>query len=373
MCPPRQGQNRAIELVWPAAIGRIKVSVDLIVKACRCHASSKRVSRGGFMSHRVHPDIQRADRVLSALATFETASPVANVETVLSRRRMLALLSVAFAAGGLVRSASAARPQRNSNEQGVSTRDARDDAVRQLPLTKLSREDRNRVAEVVNDASIFRRMPTQVIPCDGQLFRFLLLNPDLVVSLWRTLGISEVSLERTGPHSFRTDDKQGTRGAIDILYSSDDTMLALADGNYDGALFTRKVVGKCVLLFKSGYFQDPDRLPYVSTRLDAFIQVENIGAELLVKSFQPLVGHFADHNFRETAHFVATLNRAAQVNPGKVEQLAGKLNDVSPVTRQQFVTITQQLAARVAERDETADIEPPQLARKPAGTAPIRR
>jgi hypothetical protein len=268
----------------------------------------------------------------------------------------------------------AVRPgQRQSHDSGVSSREAREDAIRQLPLTKLSMKDRNRVSGVVSDTAIFRRMPAQTIACDSRLYQFLVNNPDLVVSMWRSLGISDVALERTGPNTFRTDDKQGTAGVLEIVYSSADTLVAFADGSYDGALFSRKVLGKSVLLLKAGYYQDNNQVPFVNCRLDAFIQIENVGAELLIKSFQPLVGHFADHNFRETANFVATLNRAAEVNPGKVEQLAGKLNDVSPVTRQQFVQITNSVSARVSQRDESVDVEPPQLARKPASNSPVRR
>ncbi len=290
-----------------------------------------------------------------------------------SRRHWLALLA-ASCFGASAAPALAVRPgQRQSHDAGVSTREARDDAVRQLPVTKLSMKDRNRVSAVVNDTAIFRRMPTQTIACDSRLYQFLVNNPDLVVSIWRSLGISDVALERTGPNTFRTDDKQGTAGTLEILHSTPDTLLAFADGSYDGALFSRKVLGKTVLLLKAGYYQDNNQTPFVTCRLDAFIQIENVGAELLVKSFQPLVGHFADHNFRETANFVATLHHAAEVNPGKVEQLAGKLNDVSPVTRQQFVQITNSVSARVSSRDESAFVEPPQLARKPASNSPVRR
>lgn len=290
----------------------------------------------------------------------------------LSRRGWLAAVATSYLAWQLAPAAQAARPgQRQSHDTGTNAREARDDAIRQLPLTKLSMQDRNRISSVVNDAAMFRRMPTQVIPCDARLFQFLAVNPDVVVSMWRSLGISDISLERTGPNTFRTDDKQGTAGTMEVVYSTQDTVLALCDGSYEGALFSRRVMGKCVMLLKSGFYVDNTQTPFVSTRLDAFIDIENVGAELLVKSFQPLVGHFADHNFRETAHFLATLNRAAEVNPGKVEQLAGKLNNVSPVTRQQFVEITNSVAARVSQRDETADIEPPQLARKPTSNAPV--
>ena len=322
------------------------------------------------MKRVLQAEVLRAQRdgCLTALDSSHLAKAGA-----MSRRACLASI-----AGGLVAAMSpsdawSARPPRPSSDSGVSSREVRDVAVRELPLTKLSREDRNRVARVVNDAAVFRRLPTQTIACDAQLYTFLIQHPDLVVNLWRVLGISEVALERTGPNQFRTDDKQGTQGTIEILHADQSSMLALADGMYDGALFTRRVRGRCVLALKNGEYQGENQEPIISTRLDVFIQIENVGAELLVKSFQPLVGHFADHNFRETAHFVETLNRAAQVNPGKIEQLANKMNDISPVTRQQFVAITNQLAARVAERDESVDIEPPQLARRPDGSLPLRK
>ncbi len=253
-------------------------------------------------------------------------------------------------------------------ESGQSSREAREEAFRQLPLHRLKERDRKRVLSVVNDTSIFRHLPTQSIPCDPNMYRFVLAHPDLVVNLWRVLGISDVSLRRTSPTTFATDDGAGTVGSIEVLLQTPEATLVIAEGVYDGALFTRRVMGKCVMSIRSEYRQASDGRDYAVCAMDSFIQIDNVGAELVVKTFQPLVGHFADHNFRETANFIGTLNRAAEVNPTKIVSLTNRMQDVSPEVKTQFIDLTHQLAQRIALRDETIDVPPPSLARRPMNT-----
>ena len=253
-------------------------------------------------------------------------------------------------------------------ESGQSSREAREEAFRQLPLHRLKERDRKRVLSVVNDTSIFRHLPTQSIPCDPNMYRFVLAHPDLVVNLWRVLGISDVSLRRTSPTTFATDDGAGTVGSIEVLLQTPEATWVIAGGGYDGAWFTRRVMGKCVMSIRSEYRQASDGRDYAVCAMDSFIQIDNVGAELVVKTFQPLVGHFADHNFRETANFIGTLNRAAEVNPTKIVSLTNRMQDVSPEVKTQFIDLTHQLAQRIALRDETIDVPPPSLARRPMNT-----
>jgi hypothetical protein len=86
----------------------------------------------------------------------------------------------------------------------------------------------------------------------------------------------------------------------------------------------------------------------VRCRLDAFLQVDNVGAGMLAKTFQPLVGAAADHNFQETARFLAALNRAAELNQTGVRQMADRLDQVEEADREEFTAITDQLAAKAA-------------------------
>jgi hypothetical protein len=83
--------------------------------------------------------------------------------------------------------------------------------------------------------------------------------------------------------------------------------------------------------------------------MDAFIQLDRVGIELLAKTFQPLVGKTADHNFTETMGFVGRLSRAAERNPDGVDRLAPKLTRVTPEHRQMLVKIAHEMAERTDE------------------------
>ncbi|HKD38477.1 MAG TPA: hypothetical protein VKB78_16805, partial [Pirellulales bacterium] len=85
----------------------------------------------------------------------------------------------------------------DSNAGRASTsRSARDEAVQSIPMDKLSREMRSRIIGVINNTSIYRRLPTQSIDCDPELFEFLVLNPEVVVDIWRVMGITSMTLDR---------------------------------------------------------------------------------------------------------------------------------------------------------------------------------
>ena len=256
---------------------------------------------------------------------------------------LLALALTAMLAGLPCLSASAATPA-----GGSSTRQAREDAIKLLPMAKLNRETRDKVEAVVNDTSLFRRLPTQVIECDPTMYLFLVEHPEVVVNLWEMLEISDVKLRRTNEDSFFADDGAGTQGIVDYLHRSHDLHLLYCDGIYQGPIFNRKVRGRCVILLKTGYVTEPSGKCFVTCRVDAFIHLDNVSLDLLVKTFQPVVGPVADHNFRETLAFVETLNRAVEINHTGVEQLVRKLKHVQPETRDRFAAIGEEMTARAS-------------------------
>ena len=83
------------------------------------------------------------------------------------------------------------------------------------------------------------------------------------------------------------------------------------------------------------------------------MSVEPGGVELLSKVFYPLIAKTADSNFLQTAGFVASLSRTAEVNSRGVERLAGRLTHVQPEVRRQFA----ELAVEVARRASAAETE----------------
>ena len=166
-------------------------------------------------------------------------------------RRLAIFFAIIFSIAGTTAPALAAKPD------GASTsRSTRDEAVRLIPMDKLTDDGRQKVAAVMSQVSIFRRLPTQVIACDPKLYLFLIEHPDMVVNMWEVMDVSDMRLEKTGPDSYRANDGVGTAGKVEYLHHSYDTHVMYAEGSYNGPLFINPVHGRCLLVLKTGYVQN---------------------------------------------------------------------------------------------------------------------
>src|SRR5690606_18100950 len=118
-----------------------------------------------------------------------------------------------------------------------ASRATRQEAIGSIPVEQLAAAARQKVMAVTSQTAIYRRLPTVVFECDPTLYRFLVDHPDLVVNIWEVLGISQVSLRRTGDHTFKADDGVGTLGDVEFLYRGKNLHIVYADGSYEGKLF----------------------------------------------------------------------------------------------------------------------------------------
>lgn len=227
-------------------------------------------------------------------------------------------------------------------------RKAREEAVKAIPYDKLARDAQAKVSRVLKSTTLFRRLPNQMIECDPRLFLFLVDHPDLVVNLWQVLGVSDVTLNRGGENMFEANDGAGTNGRIEFLYRSANTHVVYAEGIYEGPLFGRPIRGRCLLVLHNRFLRETSGRQYVSCRLDTFLQMDAVGASVLTKTFQPLVGAAADHNFKETVAFVASVHRAAEVNQEGIQRMAERLQGVEPEDRERFAALTEELGVRAA-------------------------
>jgi hypothetical protein len=223
---------------------------------------------------------------------------------------------------------------------------ARQHAVQSIPFERLDAQARAKVASVLSNVSVFRRMPVRVVDCDPDLYLFLVRHPDVVVNIWEVLRISDLRLRQTAAGTYRVAESAGTLATVEFLYRSHDTHVIYAEGSYEGPLFARPVNGRCLMVLKSGYVRETNGRYYVTNRLDVFLNVEPGGAELLTKTIHLLTGQVADTNFVQTVAFLGSLSRTAEVNHPGVERLATKLAHVEPEVREQLA----RLAAEVARK-----------------------
>lgn len=272
----------------------------------------------------------------------------------LALRACIALV-VACLCSGVIANARGADPTAGS--KASTSRATRDAAAQAIPYDRMRPDVRERVAAVVDNPSIFRRLPAASIRCDRNLYLLLIHNPEIVIDIWQLMGITNMSLVRTGPDRFSAADGQGTTGTLEIVYRSADTHVIYSTGTYDGSLSPAKIRGESVVVLKSDYYRDPDGHQRIACRLDVFLHLDNVGIEWIAKTLQPLLGKTADHNFAETASFVASLSRTAETNPAGVARLSNRLMHVDPATRQRFAEASQQASERAdAVREASADL-----------------
>ena len=257
--------------------------------------------------------------------------------------------SVARASLALILALAAALPARaveqipgGLNAHGNS-RELQADALRSVPLNKLTPQGRALATSIINDTTVFRRLPQQVIEADAELYLFLLEHPELVINMWEVMGVTKVTIKKIGPTSYHIDDGQGTSGDIHFLYRSQSQHIVFCEGTYTGTLMPRPIKGRCILSLRSAHVRDADDRSYLQCRLDSFVQLDNFGVEMFAKTFQTMIGGIDDQNFRETTGFVSSVSAAAEAAPENLHRIASKCRNVTPETRQEFASISNRI------------------------------
>ena len=286
----------------------------------------------------------------SRCATFHSGTRAPRKRPLPARpsRWMMAFIAAWLLAVGVERGNAA------TITKASTSRADREAAEREMPLASLTPEARQRIQRVLDKPSLYRRMPVSVVECDQQLYRFLVRHPEVVVNIWQLMGITKVTATRVGPYQLDAQDGAGTVTNIELVYGNQDTHLFYCEGKYDGPLFSRPLTGRCVLLLKSGYQEHPDRTCSVSSRMDVFLQIDNLAVDAVTRTLHPLLGKSADLNFIESTKFVERISQTSAENGPGMVRLAGRLDKVDEDVRQEFATITSQVFAKARGEDAAA-------------------
>lgn len=224
--------------------------------------------------------------------------------------------------------------------------DSRADVLAAIPMARLTPAARQRITNVTSHPTLYRHLTQQTIQCDPDLLLCVVRHPEVLVGIWELMEITQVKTKRIGPYQLQAVDGSGTHCTVDLVYGDASTHVYVADGYYDGKLAPGTVHGKGVFVLRTRYRSDASGNPVVEGTLDCFVQVDSVAADLVVRTFGPLIGRTADNNFAETARFLDQLGLSAQSNPAGLEDLAMRLPQVSETTRAQFAAAIRQAAHR---------------------------
>lgn len=269
--------------------------------------------------------------------------------------RVSLLIGLLFSACGIGSSCACAIEPWLRDPASSSATEA--NAVERIPFQRLKGQAQENIRSVVERPSYFRRLPTQTVQCDPDLFILLVRNPEIIVNIWDLMGITKVEVQRIAPYVFTGTDGAGTTCRCELLYGTSDIHVYYGTGTYSGALAARDIDGRCVCVLHSSTTSDPDGRPMVTVSMDVFMKLDNFGADLLTRTLAPLVGKTADYNFIESAKFVSQLNELCLENPMAAAQLAQRLDRVDPAVRTRFSQVVANIAAsnvRAVEAQEFA-------------------
>lgn len=230
--------------------------------------------------------------------------------------------------------------------EGTSSRDARESAIQRVPFQQLTADANTRLRSVIDNSSYFRRMPTETIECEQDMYAFLVRHPEVIVNIWDVMGVTKVALNRTGTYQLVGNDGAGTTSQMDLVYGTDSMHIYFASGSYKGSLWARELTGKCVVILHNKTAVLPSGKQGMVVFMDIFMKLDNIGADLVVKTLGPLVGKTADYNFVECAAFVSQISQTATTNPHGIQQLAKHLTGIDPKIRDQFAATSAAIAKR---------------------------
>jgi hypothetical protein len=221
-------------------------------------------------------------------------------------------------------------------DTGTSSREIRRQAVESLPLDHMGEPERRLVETAVRSSTLYRRLPVACVECDLALLEFVLAKPETLVDIWRVLDISRLSLDPVGPRQWRLSDGYGTVGVVHLLHDEHrpdgGLWVFLGRGGYSGPLSARDLSGACLVVVRHQAAAEPGP-PRQFIQIDAFLNVDGLGLEIVTRMLQPLIVYSAATNVREISIFMSEFAAAAERNPAGIVRLTERLPRTDPQDR----------------------------------------
>jgi hypothetical protein len=240
--------------------------------------------------------------------------------------------------------------------KGTSSRQVVHDAEQQLPLRELAADKRQAVDEILQNRSMFRRLPTVAIEGDSRVYDHFTANPESAVGIWRVLEISQFQMKQTSPMEWFGDAGDGSSGTIEVLYRSPTQHLLLCSGQYKNPLVATPIKARALMHLRTNSTGEVDGEKRIVHDLDLFVMFPSQAVETVARVISPVSNVIADRNFRELSLFVRFMTVAMQRQPGWVERMTQRIDGISPKQREELLKITARVFVDARRAEEAENI-----------------
>jgi hypothetical protein len=261
--------------------------------------------------------------------------------------------SMAQQQSGQLPAAAQARPAAKADEKtnypemkveitikGTSSKQAWQSARNRLPMKFLSEPKQARVNAVLARNSLFRRLPQIDLDAEPEVYAWFTRNPEVAVSTWRVLKISEFKLKPVAKNVWQGEAQDGSKGTIEVLHRTANSQLLLCEGEYKTPLLTRPIRASAVMHLQTQFSRKPNGEGHVTHGVDLFVAFPSQAIDTVAKVISPVSNMIADRNFKELSLFVRFMSIAMQKQPGWVEQLSTRLSDITPRQKDELLNMS---------------------------------
>lgn len=214
--------------------------------------------------------------------------------------------------------------------EGSSDSTVRDQTVRQIPVSRMTALNSQRVRNQLSHCAQYRRMPSLQYVVDPEMYRYLLNHPDVAVSSWRALGISRFQMWQTGPGEYEAEAGDGSEGIADIVFSDPQQVILFVEGTYNSPLLPRSIDASVLVWLRYKFVRATDGSTLVTQHTDAFVAFPSATMQTVAKIASPVTNVIMDRNALEVSLYARMISKAVQAEPEWVIALADRLDGVLP-------------------------------------------
>lgn len=236
-------------------------------------------------------------------------------------------------------------------QAGSSAKDELARAVQRLPMGQFTAEQSRRVQGLVRSPSLYRRLPTITCRTDPRVYSYFVENPDVAVSIWRVMGISDMQMRQISANEYETDLKDGTLGALKVLHRSENCHVVMCEGDFKSPLLAKPIRSTGLMCLQSRKWQGTDGTNYVTHVGDVFVVFHSDAVEAIAKLISPMSFKLADKNFEEVTIFIRMMDEAMSHEPGWVERTAERMDGVIPGRDQELLEVAAKVYVDARRRE----------------------
>ena len=233
---------------------------------------------------------------------------------------------------------------------GVSTKAARKQATTELPMDRLSLDGQKKTQALLKNVGMFRKLPTISFECDPDVYEYFLRSPDVAVSTWRAMEISQFQLQEVGPNQYRADAGDGSVGTVELLYRTPTETVIHCDGAFKSPLLPKPIVARSLMRLQTSFVKEADGRIIGTHSGDVFVEFPSPAIETVAKVIAPVSHSIADRNFKQMTLFVHLMSQAMARHPGWIEQIGNKLDGIPSQKKLEFMEVAARSTAESQRR-----------------------